>query len=114
MNYKVLAVKKLFCTICSAIIPYNPLRHKVRYILNPLNDKRVERYFSEQYVLPAYQRISNLKNNIQNVDTQKGNMRVYLAMLVSRQRESPCTSKDMLTICGKVQKRQTKGCHYYC
>lgn len=71
MNYKVLAVKKLFCTICSAIIPYNPLRHKVRYILNPLNDKRVERYFSEQYVLPAYQRISNLKNNIQNVDTQK-------------------------------------------
>ncbi len=45
MNYKVLAVKKLFCTICSAIIPYNPLRHKVRYILNPLNDKRVETIF---------------------------------------------------------------------
>ena len=78
MNYKVLAVKKLFCTICSAIIPYNPLRHKVRYILNPLNDKRVERYFSEQYVLPAYQRISNLKNNIQNVDTQKGETCEYI------------------------------------
>lgn len=78
MNYKVLAVKKLFCTICSAIIPYNPLRHKVRYILNPLNDKRVERYFREQYVLPAYQRISNLKNNIQNVDTQKGETCEYI------------------------------------
>lgn len=71
MNYKLLAVKKLFCTISSAIIPYKPFRHKVRYRLNPLNDKRVERYFREQYVLPAYQRISNLKSNTQNIDTKK-------------------------------------------
>ena len=35
MNYKVLAVKKLFSTICSAIIPYNPLRHKVRVCILP-------------------------------------------------------------------------------
>lgn len=52
MNYKLLAVKKLFCTICSAIIPYKPLRHKVRYALNPLNDQRVEQYFRKQYILP--------------------------------------------------------------
>ena len=45
MNHVWLAFRKLFCTICSAAIPNKSLRHKVRYALNPLNDKRVERYF---------------------------------------------------------------------
>lgn len=52
MNHVWLAFRKLFCTICSAVIPNKSLRHKVRYALNPLNDKRVERYFLRQYVMP--------------------------------------------------------------
>lgn len=52
MNNVRLSFRKMISTICSAMIPYKPLRHKVRYMLNPLNDKRVERYFREQYVLP--------------------------------------------------------------
>lgn len=58
MNKTWLTIKRAVCTVCSAIIPYKPLRHKVRYALNPLNDKRVERYFREQYVTSLLQDFS--------------------------------------------------------
>lgn len=64
MNHVWLAFRKLICTICSAVIPNKPLRHKVRYALNPLNDKRVERYFIRQYVIPS-------KNEYHNFPTEK-------------------------------------------
>lgn len=39
------------CTCVSALIPCRELRHKVRYALDPLNDKRCVDYFKRKYVL---------------------------------------------------------------
>ena len=61
MNHVWLAFRKLFCTICSAVIPNKSLRHKVRYALN---DKRVERYFLRKYVMP-------LKNDYHHLPIEK-------------------------------------------
>lgn len=72
MNYTWLAIKKAICTICSAIIPNKTLRHKVRYALNPLNDKRVEQYFREQYVLPFVQSNHFYNNLWKNKVEDKG------------------------------------------
>ncbi len=70
MNYQILAFEKLICTICSAIIPYKSIRHKVRYMLNPLNDQRVEKYFRKQYVLPFLKEQHTFSLAEGNVETE--------------------------------------------
>ncbi len=51
MNKRFWKIQKLICTCVSAIIPCRELRHKVRYALDPLNDKRCVDYFKRKYVL---------------------------------------------------------------
>lgn len=43
-------MQKLFCTCVSALIPDRGLRHRVRYALHPLNDRRCLEYFDRRYV----------------------------------------------------------------
>lgn len=78
MNYCLLSFKKLICTICSAIIPYKPLRHKVRYALNPLNDKRVEKYFRTQYVIPSLQNAPLFDGEANSLNTKTDEEKEYI------------------------------------
>ena len=47
-----IAFRKFICTVVSALIPYKVLRHRVRYLLDPLNDRRCTAYFSRKYAIP--------------------------------------------------------------
>ena len=45
-----IGLRKLLATSLSALIPHKKLRHRVRYALHPLNDKRCLNYFLREYV----------------------------------------------------------------
>lgn len=47
-----IAFRKFICTAVSALIPHKELRHRVRYALDPLNDRRCTAYFSRKYATP--------------------------------------------------------------
>ena len=49
MNKSLTGIQKLCCTVVSALVPVRKWRHKVRYMLNPLNDKRCVSYFAKRY-----------------------------------------------------------------
>lgn len=50
MNRLRIALQKFLATCVSALIPSRGLRHKVRYQLHPLNDRRCVEYFTKRYV----------------------------------------------------------------
>lgn len=54
MNNLKTGILKFFCTLISAIVPVKSWRHKVRYALNPLNDRRCTAYFTRKYAALPY------------------------------------------------------------
>lgn len=50
MNTLRISLQKLLATCISALIPGRELRHRVRYCLHPLNDRRCVGYFRRRYV----------------------------------------------------------------
>ena len=45
-----IGLRKLLATSLSALIPHKKLRHRVRYNLHPLNDKRCLKYLLREYI----------------------------------------------------------------
>ena len=54
MNNLKTGILKFFCTLISTIVPVKSWRHKVRYALNPLNDRRCTAYFTRKYATLPY------------------------------------------------------------
>lgn len=54
MNNLKTGILKFLCTLISALVPVKEWRHKVRYALNPLNDKRCTAYFAKRYATLPY------------------------------------------------------------
>lgn len=50
MDKRIINIKKFFRNIISGMIPSKNLRRKVRQYLDPVNDKRVTKYFENEYV----------------------------------------------------------------
>ena len=50
MNRLRVSIQKLLCTCVSALVPDRETRHRVRYALHPLNDRRCVEYFMRRYV----------------------------------------------------------------
>ena len=50
MNTLRVRLQKLLATCVSALIPAREARHRVRYCLHPLNDRRCVAYFKRRYV----------------------------------------------------------------
>lgn len=107
MNYQWLAFKKFLCMFCSFFIPYKKIRHKVRYALNPLNDKRVEKYFRKQYVLPFLQKQNTIYPKREVTKDEKCEY-IWQCWLQGIDEQTPMLIKMCLQSVEKYRKRNQK------